>query len=160
MYKKYIDVVKVKLVKETRTDYKTISFVSSAQTAALIRDYLCEWDRECFIALLLDTKHKLQSIHLISIGSLDMSIVHPREVFKAAILANAKTIIVAHNHPSGDSKPSQEDITTTKRLIGVGEVLGVPVLDHIIVGNANTSSDEYFSFLEGGLLFGETDDIR
>jgi len=82
----------------------------------------------------------------VSIGSLDASIVHPREVYKVAILANSSSIIVCHNHPSGDPTPSREDINVTKMLKEAGELLGIPVLDHIIVG----SEGAYYSLKERG----------
>lgn len=99
--------------------------------------------REHFYALFLDTKNKLLREELISLGSLDLSIAHPREVFRGAILNAAKNIIVLHNHPSGDPTPSEEDINLTKRLKKVGDLIGIEVLDHIIIGE-----DSYYSFSE------------
>ena len=89
--------------------------------------------KEHFMVLSLDTRNHLIKIHPISIGSLDSSIVHPREVFKEAISDSAASVIFAHNHPSGDPTPSEDDIKLTKRLVEVGEILGIEVLDHIIV---------------------------
>ena len=88
---------------------------------------------EVFRALLLDSRHHLIRRATVSRGSLNASIVHPREVFRPAIVASAGSIIVVHNHPSGDPTPSQDDLTITKRLVRVGELVGIPVLDHIIV---------------------------
>jgi DNA repair protein RadC len=82
----------------------------------------------------LDTKNRLLSWETVSLGTLSTSVVHPREVFKGAILANAASIILCHNHPSGDPKPSAEDIAITKRLAEAGKILGIDVLDHIIFG--------------------------
>lgn len=82
-------------------------------------------------------------------GSLDASVVHPREVFKAAIVANAAALICAHNHPSGDPEPSREDRAITERLRQAGTLLGIPVLDHIVLGDGTT---HYFSFADAGLL--------
>src|SRR5207245_2331486 len=90
-------------------------------------------DREAFVALHLDYKNRLDGLHVVSIGSLSASLVHPREVFKAAILSNAAAIIVVHNHPSGDPTPSREDREITARLKLSGETLGIPLLDHVIV---------------------------
>jgi DNA repair protein RadC len=89
--------------------------------------------KEHFIVLSLDTRNHLIDTQIISIGSLDSSIVHPREVFKEAISASAASVIFIHNHPSGDPEPSEDDIKLTKRLIEVGEILGIEVLDHIII---------------------------
>ncbi len=89
--------------------------------------------KEHFLVLSLDTRNHLINIHTISIGSLDSSIVHPREVFKDAISASAASVIFAHNHPSGDPSPSEDDIKLTRRLVQVGEILGIDVLDHIII---------------------------
>ena len=85
------------------------------------------------MALLLDTRGQLIRIAEVSVGSLDSSIVHPREVFKEAISASAASVIFVHNHPSGDSEPSKDDIGLTKRLAEAGEIMGIDVLDHIIV---------------------------
>jgi len=90
--------------------------------------------KEYFLALLLDTRNQLIKVAEISVGSLDSSIVHPREVFKEAISASAAAVIFAHNHPSGDAQASPDDIKLTKRLAEAGELVGIEVLDHIIIG--------------------------
>ncbi len=96
--------------------------------------------KEYFLALLLDTRNQLIKVAEISVGSLDSSIVHPREVFKEAISASAAAVIFAHNHPSGDAEASPDDIELTKRLAEAGELVGIEVLDHIIVGGKKYSS--------------------
>lgn len=122
--------------------------IKSPQDAAdIINQYIGNDDRESFVILLLDTKHKVNWIHTVSIGSLNASIVTPRETFKAAILANASSIILGHNHPSNNCRPSQEDLKITKRLQEVGEILGISILDHVIVGGEN-----YISFKEEGYI--------
>jgi len=103
--------------------------------------------KEYFLALLLDTRNRLIKLAEISIGSLDSSIVHPREVFKEAISASAASVIFVHNHPSGDPEASEDDIMLTKRLAEVGEIVGIDVLDHIIVG------DKDYLSLKGKGLF-------
>ncbi|MCY3002209.1 MAG: DNA repair protein RadC [Planctomycetota bacterium] len=90
--------------------------------------------RESFHVLLLDGKHRLRGHHVVSIGSLSTSIVHPREVFRPAVRAGAAAILCAHNHPSGDPEPSQEDLAVTQRLEQSGKLLGIPLLDHIVLG--------------------------
>ena len=93
----------------------------------------------------MDTNKVVICEKLIFIGTLDYSVVHPREVFKEAILVSASSIICIHNHPSGNVVPSKNDIEITNRLISVGELLGIKVIDHVIIG-----SDKYYSFLENG----------
>lgn len=102
--------------------------------AQILSRYLEHADREHFVALMLDAKNKVIGIHTVSVGSLFAAIVSSREVFKAAILANAASLIVAHNHPSGDVTPSPEDIHVTKTLKEAGKLLDIEVLDHLILG--------------------------
>ena len=104
--------------------------------------------KEHFLALLLDTRNQLIKIAEISVGSLDTSIVHPREVFKEAISASAAAVIFVHNHPSGDPAPSEDDIGLTKRLAEAGEIVGIDVLDHVIIGENKT----FFSLKREGLF--------
>jgi DNA repair protein RadC len=115
--------------------------------ASLIRSRLKGKKKEYFLALLLDTRNQLIKVSEISIGSLDASIVHPREVFKEAISASAAAVIFAHNHPSGDATASEDDINLTKRLAGAGEIVGIDVLDHIIIGDK-----KYLSLKREGLF--------
>lgn len=86
----------------------------------------------------LNTKNNVVAVHRCHVGSLNSSIVHPREVFKSAILNNAASVIFGHQHPSGDTKPSMEDIQVTKRLVEGGKLLGIEVLDHLVVNNDNS----------------------
>ena len=96
--------------------------------------------REVFIALLLDVQNRLKGEALVSIGTLTSSLVHPREVFSQAISQGAAAIIVAHNHPSGDPDPSQADREVTRRLIRAGQLVGIPLLDHVVIGRGRFSS--------------------
>lgn len=96
--------------------------------------------RELFLAVMLNARHEVQSVETISIGSLNASIVHPREVFKPAVMCSAASIVVVHNHPSGDPEPSEEDLSITKRLVEVGDLLGIGVLDHVIIASRGTVS--------------------
>jgi len=91
--------------------------------------------REHFLTLLLNTRNKVIGVAPVSIGSLDSSIVHPREVFKEAISASAASVIFVHNHPSGDPQPSEDDIKLTRRLVEAGNIVGIEVLDHVIVAD-------------------------
>ena len=118
---------------------------NSADAYALLRDEAAVWDRERFISILLDNKHRLIGIEEISVGSLTQTVVAPREVFKAIILANAAAFMVLHNHPSGDPTPSQEDIAITRRLREGADLFGIRFLDHIVIG-----AGSYISFVESG----------
>jgi len=112
-----------------------------------MREKLAGEQRENFIALMLDTKHHVLREKLIAVGSLNESIVHPREVFKVAISESAAAVIFVHNHPSGNPEPSPQDRRLTERLCQAGELVGIRVLDHLVVG-----ASTYFSFAEHGLL--------
>ena len=115
--------------------------------ASLVRSRLRGKKKEHFLALLLDTRNQLIKVSEISIGSLDASIVHPREVFKEAISASAAVVIFVHNHPSGDATASEDDIRLTKRLAEAGEIVGIDVLDHIIIG-----AEKFLSLKREGLF--------
>ena len=113
---------------------------SPDDVATEVRTKLKGKKKEHFLVLCLDTRNRLINSKLVSIGSLDTSIVHPREVFKEAVSSCAASVIFAHNHPSGDPEPSKEDIELTKRLAKAGEIIGIDVLDHIIVCDRSYSS--------------------
>jgi DNA repair protein RadC len=110
---------------------------SPEDVAALMRGKLKGKKKEHFWVLCLDTRNRLINYKPVSIGSLDTSIVHPREVFKEAVSSSAASVIFVHNHPSGDPEPSKEDIELTKRLVKAGEIIGIDVLDHIVVCDKN-----------------------
>jgi len=115
--------------------------------ANLVRGRLKGKKREHFLAILLDSRSRLIKVSEISVGSLDTSIVHPREAFKEAISASAASVIFVHNHPSGDPTASEDDIELSKRLIQAGEIMGIDVLDHIIIGGK-----DYLSLKRQGLF--------
>ena len=106
----------------------------------LVESRLARATKEHFLALLLDARHRVLRIAEISVGSLTVSVVHPREVFQEAITAHAAAIILAHNHPSGDPAPSEEDLTLTTRLVEAGRLIGIDVLDHVIIGHGRHTS--------------------
>lgn len=112
----------------------------------ILNEYI-EEDREAFAVVLLDTKLKPVGHYVVSTGTLNQSLVHPREVYKKAIVASANNIMLLHNHPSGDPNPSNEDMQVTKRLAEVGQLIGIEVLDHIIIGN-----NDFYSFKAKGKL--------
>lgn len=105
-----------------------------SDAATIIASFLHLEDREHFVVLMLDVKNRVLGFHTVAIGTLNAAIITGREVFKAAILANAASVILGHNHPSGDPAPSPEDIRVTERLRDAGALLDIEVLDHIIVG--------------------------
>ena len=105
--------------------------------------------QEAFCVITLNTKNTIIDRHLVTLGTINSSLVHPREVFKAAIWDGAAAIVLAHNHPSGDPTPSPEDIRITRQLVKAGKVLDIRVLDHVVIGRA---PQEYVSLREAGLL--------
>lgn len=126
---------------------KRIAVESSSAVYKYLRERIGREKKERFVVLLLDTKNNLTGIVDISVGTLNENLVHPREVFKEAIRSHAAQIIVAHNHPSGDPEPSDEDLKLTKRLQASGKVLGIELLDHIII-----SRNKFYSLKEHNLL--------
>lgn len=115
--------------------------------ADILMDEMRYLNKENFRIAILDTKNQILGIENISVGTLNASIVHPRDVFKAAIKRNANSLILIHNHPSGDVTPSKEDISITHRLIECGDLMGIRILDHIIIGDGR-----YYSFKEKNLI--------
>ncbi len=143
-----IPIYRVSLVREGKLPCYADRLRSAATASTILHTYLADVDREHFVILLLDQKNQVIGVNTVSMGSLTASIVHPREVFKAAILSNAASLICGHNHPSGDPQPSKEDRTLTTRLVEAGKLLGIAVLDHIIIGGEG----RFFSFADEGLL--------
>jgi DNA repair protein RadC len=135
-------------IKEPLPDYLAKSRrISSAQDVDHLFRHLAQEAKENFLALHLDTKNKIVCIDRVSTGSLNASIVHPREVLKSTLLSSAAAIILIHNHPSGDPTPSREDMELTKRLKEASDLMGIRVLDHVIIG-----TDSYHSFADRGLI--------
>ncbi|EQE83450.1 UNVERIFIED_CONTAM: DNA repair protein RadC [Clostridioides difficile] len=141
---KRVDIVSLKLVKESSILYETRKISNPYDAYKLVNNFLVESDREKFVVVCLDTKSQPVSIEVVSIGTVNSAMVHPREVFKVAILSNASKIICFHNHPSGNTNFSKEDEVITNRLQKCGEILGIELVDHIVVGD----DDKYFSFKE------------
>lgn len=130
-------------------DVKRNIIRSPEDGADLARQFIGDEDREVFLVACLNTKNEVIAVHRAHVGSLNSSIVSQREIFKAAFLNNAASIICFHNHPSGQPEPSQPDIQVTKRLVESGNILDCPLLDHIIVGGNN---NRYFSLKEKGYI--------
>lgn len=133
------DIYKCTLVHDTSVEYKSIA-CSDDVADLLIGMGLDTLAEEVFYIICLNAKGTVAGIHEISHGDLCSSSAHPREVFKRAILNNAAAIILAHNHPSGNPKPSDTDISTTERLVNAGDLLGINIVDHIIVAEGSYCS--------------------
>ncbi len=111
-------------------------------------------DVECMVVILLNTRRRIQGHHLVATGTLDTILVHPREVFRVAVIGAAAALVLAHNHPSGDPTPSEGDIKVTRDLIRAGQLIKIDVLDHVIIGQASPErTRDYYSLREGGYFF-------
>lgn len=144
--RKRVSIIRTAIIKERTMLYGARQIRTPVLAAELAKELYMYADREMLIVASLDAKCNPLSLEIAAIGNVNTCIVSPREIFKSAILSNAVHIIVFHNHVSGDCTPSKEDIAVTKRLIEVGEILGIPLLDHIIIGGDNS----YLSLREGG----------
>ena len=133
-----IPVYRLQLIRDA--NWRTVSkhIQGPQDVVGILATYFEYLDREHFVVLSLDTKGRATGMHTVAIGTLDQVAAHPREVFKYAVLMNAASLIAAHNHPSGDPTPSAEDRTLTRRLTQAGNILGIPLLDHVIFGDSGT----------------------
>ena len=143
MSSKRVDIVSIKMIKESSIKYENRKINNPWDGFKLLRDMLEDCDRENMVVVCLNTKNEPINISVVSVWTLNSSLVHPREIFKTAILSNSNKILIAHNHPSGKVEPSNEDDKITKRLKEAGELLGIEVLDHLIIGDGL-----YFSYKE------------
>jgi DNA repair protein RadC len=145
---KRIELVSLRMVREKTSILYPDRVIRKPEDAAeLFRQFIGDCDRESFCIICLNTKNEPTALHQVSCGTLNASLVHPRETFKLAILSNSASIIAAHNHPSGEPTPSPEDVELTKRLRDSGTLLGIKLLDHIILGD-----DKFVSMKERGLM--------
>ncbi len=147
LFEKVYEVLSIKQVVTVREDITNPFLCTPSAVAKLVQNEIADDDREIFLVIALNSKNKVIAIHRCHIGSINRSIVHPREVYKAAILNNAASIVIGHQHPSGNTDPSTEDIEVTKRLKEAGKIIGIEVLDHLIV-----SPTEYTSLREAGYM--------
>lgn len=136
---------RMEVVRENAPDWVNIRFTTPRQIFEVFKNLQLE-TKEHFISLHLDGKNRIVCLDRVSVGSLNQSIVHPREVFKSACMSGAAAIILIHNHPTGDPTPSREDLDITRRLKECGDLLGIRILDHIIIGGT------YLSMVEQGVL--------
>lgn len=149
MQAKRVNIVSIKMVKEASFLYAQRKISTPSDAVDIVKDFLVDSDREIFMVVCLTTKNEPTCCSIVSTGTLNASLSHPREIFKTAILSNSNSIILAHNHPSlGDPEPSKEDTEVTKRLQKAGKILGIEIIDHVIIG----SNSHYMSFKERGLL--------
>jgi DNA repair protein RadC len=146
--KAYVPMYSIQLVKEDGYVENPQQVHNSKDIKNVIQPMIGNSDRECMIIVSLDTKNHIIAADIVSIGTLNQSFVHPREVFKSAIIRNACSIIMCHNHPSGDVTPSEEDVKVTKNILLASKFMGIPLLDHIILSHNN----KFFSFLDNGVL--------
>mgnify|MGYP001426029240 FL=1 len=135
----------VKARKQTVTNPQTVQGVLSK---VLNSENEVDRMKEHFWVIGLSTRNAIQYIDLVSLGTLNASLVHPREVFRFSILKAVSSIILSHNHPSGNAEPSEEDMKITRRLVEAGKIIGIEVLDHIVIGDR----DSFYSFKERGII--------
>lgn len=141
--KKKVGIVRLEMVKESRCLYGTRKFRRPEEAAEMIRPLLKAADREMLVVLALNNQMEPQALEIVAVGGLNHCYIEPREIYKLAILNNAAAIICFHNHPSGDCEPSKEDRLITERLKKAGEILGITMTDHIVIGE-----DSFYSFRE------------
>ncbi|MFO0941566.1 MAG: JAB domain-containing protein [Pirellulales bacterium] len=132
-------------IREVRVNYLTtekpkVQISGPSDIAEFVRSVLVDNSREQFFALYLEAKHNIAAFAIITIGTANQSLIHPREVFQRAILVGATSLAVAHNHPSGNTEPSKEDLSVTLRLKKAGVILGIELLDHVIVTDTGYTS--------------------
>lgn len=145
-----VPVFSLRLVRER--DHHTKMVSTPADVARLCSEMLSESDREVFLVIALSTSNRVVGAHVAHVGTVDASIASPRECFKFALLCNARSIVVAHNHPSGNLEPSSADVQVSKQLKEAGEVLGIRLLDSLVIGHPEAKQPRYTSLAERGLL--------
>ena len=140
-------------ISEAKVDYmvKDAPRIITPEDAANQGECIKNSDTEAFVVLTMDSKNNLRSADVITMGLIDASLVHPREVFRLAVIKNAASIVLMHNHPSGDPTPSVDDIRITKQMVEAGRILDIKVLDHIIIGSGDNDS-KFISLREEGIV--------
>ena len=140
---KRVDLIRLQVVRESTGLYGISRFTEPQEAADMVRPMISAADRELFLVMSVNTRMEPMAVEIVSVGTLNACLVEMREVFKHAILNNAAGIVCFHNHPSGDAEPSREDRVMTEELEAAGELLGIPLVDHIIV-----TEEQYYSFKE------------
>ena len=146
---KNLNLITLKVCKEKSITYSNIQINHPTKAVHIIKEFISCTDREIFGVLMLNSVKEVNAIEIVSIGTLNTTIVSPREIFKGAILSNADSIIIFHTHPSGNVQPSQADLDVTTMINEVALIIGINLIDHIIVGD-----DKYYSFATEGYEFG------
>jgi len=151
-YYKFISIFRITLIRDRHIQFEQKKITTSQEAQGLLKRLIETQgnpDREQFCIVLLNSKNQIIGINIVSTGDLASATVHPREVLKPAILANAASLILCHNHPSGDLSPSDEDIIVTQKIVKAAKVMCVAVHEHIIISMYN---DSYYSFADSGLI--------
>lgn len=151
-----IEIVSLQVVKDRSVEYGNEQISNSKELSMIGKKFIGDSDREIFLMACLDTKNKINALHVVSVGCLTSTTIHPREVFKLAILCNAAAIAFVHNHPSGDPTPSQEDVEITYRLMACAKLFGIFVHDHVIIGDG----ESYLSLRDNGIMKGGRDGLH
>jgi len=140
-------------ISEAKVDYlvKDAPRIKTPEDAVNQSECIKNSDTEAFVVLTLDSKNNLRSADIVTMGLIDASLVHPREVFRLAVIKNASGVVLMHNHPSGDPTPSADDIRITKQMVEAGRILDIKVLDHIIIGSGDNDS-KFISLREEGIV--------
>lgn len=141
--------IECRIVREKAEEPYMRSMSDAASVARFLRPIIGSLAQESFVVVLLDARNRLIGLHVASTGTMTQAVVEPASVFRAALVAGAVSIAVAHNHPSSCPEPSADDVVLTRRLVEAGQVLGVPVLDHVVVTDSS-----HYSFAEHGLVDG------
>lgn len=136
-----------KRIKEADNNIYSLQITNASLVFKYFNNLFYKKKQECFYCVYLDNRKKVIEVKLLFMGTLNQSLVHPREIFKEALLLSSSSIICVHNHPSGFIEPSSDDIGLTNRLVQIGMIMGIKVIDHIIVGD-----NKYYSFMEQGLI--------
>ena len=150
--------VKCLVIRETGAEQKRLKTPEEVYNTWMNSVRSAPWfchDKECFVVFFMTVSNILRGFEMVSIGLLDSTLVHPREVYRAAITAGASAIIVAHNHPSGDCTPSAEDVRITRQLVAASKIIDIKLLDHLVVGDCRNDRPKhtaYFSMREEGLV--------
>ena len=145
--RKYVPLIRLQVVKEKDVEYTCEAIDDTQKLVDILAPLIQDADRECVAVCCVDSHLQPTSIEIVAVGAVNECRVSMRELFKHAVLSNAVRLFVAHNHPSGNVEPSDEDKEITKEIKKAGELLGIPLVDHVIVGD-----DGYFSFRENHLL--------
>ena len=150
--------IKCMVIRETDAEQKRVRTPEDVYDAWMNSVRSAPWfchDKECFVVFFLTVTNILRGFEMVTIGLLNSTLVHPREVFRAAITAGASAIVVAHNHPSGDTKPSAEDLRVTRQLVAAGKVIDIQLTDHVIIGDRRDDQPKhtaYLSMREEGMI--------